>query len=69
MGKAKVALVIAASVLAAAGGALLVSEFIRNESIEKDPLTEAQEMISECYRKIDEIHNQIRSTDSAVNPE
>lgn len=59
MEKSKVALIIAISTVAAAGGALLVSQQLRASRSPKDPLDEAQAMIGECYQKISEIQGKL----------
>ncbi len=59
MDRTKFLLIVVAGMVAAAGGALVVSHQLRAGASPKDPVEEAQEMIGECYRKIAEIQGKL----------
>jgi hypothetical protein len=55
MDRTRFALIVVATMVAAAGGAFIVSQQLRASADNKDPIEEASDMIGECYRKMNEI--------------
>lgn len=68
MDKTKFVLIVVASMAAGAAGALLVSQQLRACGSPKDPIEEAQDMIGQCYDKINEIQRKMRGTRPSSAP-